>query len=148
MRIYVSTIVLLLMSGGLALTQETNPKDESIIKEPEAESVTTQHSVLIDGRPIRYTATAGLAVMRNGEDEATGLFGYTSYIKDGVDDPSNRPIMFAYNGGPGSASIWLHMGVLGPRRIPGVDTEVTGPAPFSAINNEFSNTLINNELIH
>lgn len=138
MRIYVSTIVLLLMSGGLALTQETNPKDESIIKEPEAESVTTQHSVLIDGRTIRYTATAGLAVMRNGEDEATGLFGYTSYIKDGVDDPSNRPIMFAYNGGPGSASIWLHMGVLGPRRIPVVDTEVTGPAPFSAINNEFS----------
>jgi carboxypeptidase C (cathepsin A) len=46
--------------------------------------------------------------------------------------------MFAYNGGPGSASIWLHMGVLGPRRVPVVDTEVTGPAPFGAVNNEFS----------
>jgi len=126
------------MSGGLALSQEANPKDESIIESSEAKSVTTKHSVRIDARTIRYTATAGLAVIRNDGDEATGLFGYTAYIKDGVDNPSNRPIMFAYNGGPGSASIWLHMGVLGPRRIPLVDTEVTGPAPFSAINNEFS----------
>ena len=85
-----------------------------------------------------YAATAGLALVYNDENEPIGQFGYTAYIKEDVDDPANRPVMFAYNGGPGSASIWLHMGVLGPRRIPVVDTEVTGPAPFGAVNNEFS----------
>ncbi len=107
-------------------------------EEPQAESVSTQHSIRIDGENIRYTATAGLAVIRNDDDEGIGLFGYTAYVRDGVEDKSQRPILFAYNGGPGSASIWLHMGVLGPKRIPVVDTEVTGPAPYGAIDNAYS----------
>ena len=133
-------MMLLLLFGGSAFADESenDATDEDAVEEPKAESVTTQHSVRIDGSTIRYSATAGLALIHNDDDEPTGLFGYTAYIKDGVDDRSKRPIMFAYNGGPGSASIWLHMGVLGPRRIPVVDTEVTGPAPFGAVNNEFS----------
>ncbi len=124
--------------GGAALGQEDVAGDEAVAEEPRAESVTTQHSVRIDGETVRYSATAGLALIYNDEEEATGQYGYTAYIKDDVSDRSKRPILFAYNGGPGSASIWLHMGVLGPRRIPVVDTEVTGPAPFGAVNNEFS----------
>lgn len=108
------------------------------MEEPEAESVTTQHSVTVGGRTIRYSATAGLDVIRNDDGDGIGLYGYTAYFRDGVDDPAERPIMFAYNGGPGSASIWLHMGVLGPRRIPVVDTEVTGPPPYGAVNNEYT----------
>ena len=130
--------ILLLCFCGAAFAQEDDAAKEAMVDEPKAESVTTQHSVRIDGSTIRYSATAGLALIRNDDDEAIGQFGYTAYIKDDVDDLSRRPIMFAYNGGPGSASIWLHMGVLGPRRIPVIDTEVTGPAPFGAINNEFS----------
>ncbi len=102
-----------------------------------AESVTSQHSVVIDGETISYTATAGLDVIRDDSGTGIGLFGYTAYVRDG-DDSASRPILFAYNGGPGSASIWLHMGVLGPRRIPVVDLEVTGPAPYGAVDNEFS----------
>ena len=138
MKKYFCMAILLLTLGGAAIAQEDDAEEEAVKDEPKAESVTTQHSVRIDGNTIRYSATAGLALIRNDDDEPTGLFGYTAYIKDGVDDSSKRPIMFAYNGGPGSASIWLHMGVLGPRRIPVVDTEVTGPAPFGAINNEYS----------
>jgi len=138
MKNYFCMTILLLTLGGAAIAQEDDAEEEAVKDEPKAESVTTQHSVRIDGNTIRYSATAGLALIRNDDDEPTGLFGYTAYIKDGVDDSSKRPIMFAYNGGPGSASIWLHMGVLGPRRIPVVDTEVTGPAPFGAINNEYS----------
>jgi len=138
MKKYFCMTILLLALGGAAIAQEDDAEEEAVKDEPKAESVTTQHSVRIDGNTIRYSATAGLALIRNDDDEPTGLFGYTAYIKDGVDDSSKRPIMFAYNGGPGSASIWLHMGVLGPRRIPVVDTEVTGPAPFGAINNEYS----------
>lgn len=126
------------MFGGGALSQEEGVAKEIADETPAAEAVTTQHSVRIDGSTIRYSATAGLALIHNDEEEPTGLFGYTAYIRDDIDDKSKRPIMFAYNGGPGSASIWLHMGVLGPRRIPVVDTKVTGPAPFGAVNNEFS----------
>ncbi|MCJ7589951.1 MAG: hypothetical protein MUO51_01200 [Woeseiaceae bacterium] len=53
--------------------------------------------------------------MKNKEDKPVALFGYTAYVAKGS-DTSNRPIMFAYNGGPGSASLWLHMGILGPQR--------------------------------
>ena len=119
-----------------AAEHETTDGDD--VEEPKAESVTTQHSIRINGETIRYTATAGLAVIRNDDDEGIGLFGYTAYVKDGVEDKSQRPIMFAYNGGPGSASIWLHMGVLGPKIIPVVDTEVTGPAPYGAVDNAHS----------
>lgn len=138
MRGYLCTMILLSMFCGAAFAQEEDVAELSVEEKPEAEAVTTQHSVRIDGKTIRYTATAGLALINNDDDEPNGLFGYTAYIRDGVEDTSKRPILFAYNGGPGSASIWLHMGVLGPRRIPVVDTEVTGPAPFGAVNNEFS----------
>ena len=66
-------------------------------------------SVRIDGKAINYTATAGTLVMKNEEGDPIAQFGYTSYAKDGA-DKGKRPIMFAYNGGPGSASFWLHMG--------------------------------------
>ena len=131
-------MVLLLTLSSAAIAQEADASAETVKDEPQAESVTTQNSVSINGKTVSYSATAGLALIYNEDDEPIGQFGYTAYIKDDVDDSSRRPIMFAYNGGPGSASIWLHMGVLGPRRIPVVDTEVTGPAPFGAINNEFS----------
>jgi carboxypeptidase C (cathepsin A) len=132
------TTILMLTLSSVAFAQDSDVAEEPDKDEPKAESVTTEHSVRIDGNTIRYTATAGLALINNDDEEPIGQFGYTAYIKEGVDDASKRPIMFAYNGGPGSASIWLHMGVLGPRRIPTVDTEVTGPAPFGAVNNEFS----------
>ena len=64
------------------------------------------------------------------------LFGYTSYIKEGA--KNNRPIVFAYNGGPGSSSFWLHMGVLGPRRIVVNDPEYTPAAPYQIVNNDYS----------
>jgi carboxypeptidase C (cathepsin A) len=138
MKQYFYATILALTLSSVAFAQESDVAEKPDKDEPKAESVTTQHSVRIDGNTIRYTATAGLALIYNDDEEPIGQFGYTAYITEGVDDASKRPIMFAYNGGPGSASIWLHMGVLGPRRIPVVDTEVTGPAPFGAVNNEFS----------
>ncbi len=122
---------------ALAADEATPPADHENDNQLQAESVSSRHSVEIDGRTIDYTATAGLDVIRDDDGAGIGLFGYTAYVQDG-DDLTDRPILFAYNGGPGSASIWLHMGVLGPRRIPVVDLEVTGPPPYGAVNNEFS----------
>lgn len=127
----------LIHSVALAADETAPPGDHENDSQLQAESVSSRHSVTIDGRTIHYTATAGLDVVRDDDGAGIGLFGYTAYVRDG-DDSANRPILFAYNGGPGSASIWLHMGVLGPRRIPVADLEVTGPPPYGAVNNEFS----------
>jgi carboxypeptidase C (cathepsin A) len=76
----------------------------------------THHSITVGGRPLRYTATAGRMPIKNGEGTTEALMFYVAYTLDGA-DASTRPLTFAYNGGPGSATIWLHMGALGPRVV-------------------------------
>ena len=86
-----------------------------VTPEPEAVTFTSQHEIQIDGQRLKYAAKAGTLIMRDEEGKAIAEFGYTAYFKNEA-DPVTRPIMFAWNGGPGSASMWLHMGVLGPQR--------------------------------
>lgn len=81
---------------------------------PKSTVAVTKHQITIDGKPIPYKATAGTLRLRNEKNEPVALFGFTAYTKEGVQDMSSRPIIFAYNGGPGSSSIWLHMGALVP----------------------------------
>lgn len=76
----------------------------------------THHSVTVSGKPLRYTATAGRLPIKNGEGTTEALMFYTAYTLDGA-DAATRPVTFAYNGGPGSASLWLHVGALGPRTV-------------------------------
>jgi len=75
-------------------------------KIPEAKVSVTKHQGRIGATSLAYTATAGTMLMKNEKDESIALFGFTAYTKDGA-DIRTRPIMFAYNGGPGSASAWL-----------------------------------------
>ena len=120
------------LGDSKAETQETAKAPPA----PQAKS--TQHSVRIDGQTIRYTATAGWLILKNDKGEPHARFGYTAYLREDVPDSSQRPIMFAFNGGPGSSSVWLHMGILGPRRVRTVDTAFTPPPPYSYVNNEYS----------
>ena len=94
-------------------------------------------SVSVGGKTIEYTATAGTLVMNNEKDEPIAEFGYTAYVQKGK-DKTKRPILFAYNGGPGSASFWLHMGILGPVRTVIDDLDFTSTGPFQRVNNEYS----------
>ena len=94
-------------------------------------------AVSIGGKNIEYTATAGTLVMKNEKDEPIAEFGYTAYVQKGKEKAS-RPILFAYNGGPGSASLWLHMGILGPERTVVEDLAFTTLGPFRRVNNEYS----------
>lgn len=98
----------------------------------------THHSVKINGGIINYTATAGALVLKNEKDSSVALFGYVAYTKDGEADASKRPLTFAYNGGPGSSSMWLHMGALGPRRVVVNDPVNTPPPPYTVVDNENS----------
>jgi carboxypeptidase C (cathepsin A) len=105
-------------------------------KTPEGKVWTTKHQVHMGATVVSYTATAGTMLMKNDKDEPIALFGFTAYVKDGT-DLRTRPIMFAYNGGPGSASAWLHMGILGPKRVVMKDLEPNTHGPFRTVDNEF-----------
>jgi carboxypeptidase C (cathepsin A) len=107
---------------------------------PKAEQSVTQHSISIGGKTINYTATAGTLLVRNGKDEPTASIGYIAYVQRaaGDTDAGRRPLTFAYNGGPGSSSVWLHMGALGPRRIVTADAGPTPPPPYQVVDNAYS----------
>ena len=78
--------------------------------------VVTHHEISVAGRTLRYTATAGRLPIKDGEGKIEAEMFFVAYTVDGS-DPATRPLTFAYNGGPGAASIWLHMGALGPRKV-------------------------------
>jgi carboxypeptidase C (cathepsin A) len=105
---------------------------------PKPEQSVTQHSVVIGGVPVNYTATAGTLILRNDKDEPWASMGYTAYVRRDAGNASRRPITFAYNGGPGSSSVWLHMGALGPRRIVTSDAGPTPPPPYQVVDNGWS----------
>jgi len=76
----------------------------------------THHEITVHGHPLRYTATAGRMPIKNGEGVTEALMFYVAYTVDGS-EAGKRPLTFSYNGGPGSASLWLHIGALGPRTV-------------------------------
>lgn len=126
---------LLCFSFAVFAADETEPEEAE--STPVASVETTQHELKIGGKLVKYTATAGTMLMTNAKGDPTALFGYTAYTANGV-NKATRPIMFAYNGGPGSASLWLHMGILGPQRAVAVDGGFGANGPFQRVDNEFS----------
>jgi carboxypeptidase C (cathepsin A) len=137
---------LALLAAGAARAADEKPggmgadgKDgKKAAETPKAEQSVTQHSVAIGGKTISYNATAGTLILRNAKDEPTAAVGYIAYTQRDAGDLSRRPITFAYNGGPGSSSVWLHMGALGPRRIVTSDAGPTPPPPYRVIDNAYS----------
>jgi len=127
-------IAILALGGAAGVAQQPPPAAPA----PEPAASKTQHQVQIDGQLVRYTATAGWLIMKNDEDKPIARFGYTAYTRDGVAELSRRPVTFAFNGGPGSSSIWLHMGVLGPRRVVVNDPGYAPPPPSERLDNPYS----------
>jgi carboxypeptidase C (cathepsin A) len=81
------------------------------------EPVSTQHTLALKDRTLNYTARAGAIPLKDDKDEIEAEIFFIAYELDDVEDRAERPLTFAFNGGPGSSSIWLHMGALGPRRV-------------------------------
>jgi carboxypeptidase C (cathepsin A) len=97
----------------------------------------THHQAVIGGRPIAYTATAGTLTLRDDEGKPTASMFYVAYtVGDGHGSP--RTVTFFYNGGPGSSTVWLHMGSLGPMRVATDSPNATHNAPFEMVNNNDS----------
>lgn len=115
---------------------------------PQDRLVTTQHRVTVGGRKLPYTATAGTIVLREEADkpgeggptveaeQPRATIFFVAYTLDGVSDRRSRPLTFAFNGGPGSSSVWLHLGLLGPRRVAMGAGDVQPPPPYSLSDNE------------
>jgi carboxypeptidase C (cathepsin A) len=98
----------------------------------------THHSIVVDGQTIDYDAVVGSIILRDHDQKPIAEIYYTSYTRTGVKDESKRPILFAYNGGPGSSSFWLHMGIMGPRRVVTSTTEHMPPAPYKVVDNQYT----------
>src|SRR5437763_5751127 len=103
---------------------------------PEEPPVVTKHEIHVGGSTIRYTATAGMMPIKSRDGEVEARMFFTSYVVDRPEGGSQRPVTFSFNGGPGSASVWLHMGAIGPKRVK-MNADGTMPAqPFELVDNE------------
>lgn len=85
--------------------------------EPQDKTSVTHHSIRIGAQTINYTATAGTLVLHDDGGKALASFFYVYYTRDGVTDLAKRPMVYSFNGGPGTASLWMHIGFTGPRRV-------------------------------
>jgi carboxypeptidase C (cathepsin A) len=103
----------------------------------EAPAVATHHQITVDGKVLKYTATAGRLPIKRGDGRIEAEMFYVAYALDGQ-DAAKRPLTFAFNGGPGSASIWLHMGALGPRRVVLQPNGFMPPAPYRMEDNPYT----------
>ena len=111
-------------------------KDEK--KAPEEKAVQTKHTIKLGGQEIKYTATAGTILLKLEDGTPKASVFYIAYTKDDVSDAAKRPLTFAFNGGPGSASLWLHLGAFGPRRVEMGDAGALLPPPYKLVDNESS----------
>jgi len=103
----------------------------------EAAPVVTHHQTTVDGKLLKYTAAAGRLPIKRGDGRIEAEMFYVAYTLDGQ-DAARRPLTFAFNGGPGSASIWLHMGALGPRKVVLQPDGFMPPAPYRMEDNPYT----------
>src|ERR1700686_735679 len=103
----------------------------------EAAPVVTHHQTTVDGKLLKYSASAGRLPIKRGDGKIEAEMFYVAYTLDGQDS-AKRPLTFAFNGGPGSASIWLHMGALGPRKVVLQPDGFMPPAPYRMEDNAYT----------
>jgi len=126
-------VSLCLGTGRLAATDEATQKPV-----PEDTRSITHHSLTLGGERIAYTATAGTLVLGNEEGKAQASVFYVAYTRDGIGDPAERPVTFSFNGGPGSAAVWVQMGAFGPKKVLADDEGMPLPPPGKLVENPYS----------
>lgn len=118
---------------GAAQTPQAPNRYETANPEPDPVSK-TQHLLRLDGREVKYTATVSTMPIRMDDGKVAARMFYVAYSKDG-EDARTRPVAFLYNGGPGSATIWLHMGSFAPRKARMAEDGFQPPPPFDLVDN-------------
>jgi carboxypeptidase C (cathepsin A) len=100
-------------------------------------SVVTEHKIKLRGKTFKYTATAGNMVIKDDDNKPSASVFYVAYTKK-ADDGKSRPVTFIFNGGPGSSSLWLHMGSFGPKRVQTTDAAPTPTPPYTLLDNQYT----------
>jgi carboxypeptidase C (cathepsin A) len=122
----------------VAETEEKGTEPRARPEPPSERESVTEHTAEIGGQTIAYRATAGTTVLRAEDGEPRASVFYVAYTRTDDGDQVRRPLTFAFNGGPGSSSTWLHLGLLGPRRVDCPDGPVAPPAPYGVVDNDDS----------
>jgi carboxypeptidase C (cathepsin A) len=115
--------------GGSSQRPAEQPKAEEL-------PIVTRHEIRVGGKTLRYTATVGLMPIKNREGEIEARMFYTSYTADNTGNSAQRPLTFSFNGGPGSASVWLHLGAIGPRRVKMLADGTMPAPPYELVDND------------
>jgi len=139
------SIVGLLALGHFAMGQgaasdrqeKADKADDTSVQIPPETSSVTKHDWVAGGQTIHYTATAGNLLINDEKDKPNASIFYVAYTEDGADAKA-RPVTFFYNGGPGSATIWLHMGSFAPVRVVTESPDASNPPPFQVVTNTSS----------
>jgi carboxypeptidase C (cathepsin A) len=138
-RILGLALGLVAASAVAALGQEAEKreaaKDDAKAPDAAPPAAASHHRITIDGKSIAYTSTAATIDLQNAAREPIGRMFYVAHTADGVADPRTRPVTFCFNGGPGSASLWLEMGSFGPMRVEASDAKPTPPPPYAVVEN-------------
>jgi carboxypeptidase C (cathepsin A) len=113
---------------------EAKPEAKKDSAEP---PMVTHHEIHVGGKTLRYTATAGLMPIRNTDGELEANMFFIAYTLDSQ-TPERRPLTFSFNGGPGSASVWLHLGAIGPKRVKMQPEGMMPAPPYQLVDNEFT----------
>ena len=142
MRTILPVLLSVVLGAATLAAQSASPSPSPAEKAkpiPEEKLTRTKHSVTIGGRRISYTATTGNLLLRTEQGAPTASIFFIAYTRDDAGGSAQRPMTFSFNGGPGSSSVWLHLGTLGPRRVVMNDADAAATAPpYRVIENEFS----------
>jgi carboxypeptidase C (cathepsin A) len=103
---------------------------------PDEEPVVTHHRVRVGGQELKYTTTAGLMPIKDAKGDVEARIFFMAYTRDEAGPVEERPLLFSFNGGPGSASVWLHLGALGPRRVAAPEEPMIPAPPFRLVDND------------
>jgi carboxypeptidase C (cathepsin A) len=129
-------ILSLFLIFSLAVSAQEKKQDSTSVPEPK--SFISTHQVTNGGKIIRYKALASETYLKNKSGKAVASIWSVAYVQEGLSDLTKRPVTFVFNGGPGSASVWLHMGMFGPElvKVNSDAKEDDGAAPYNLVNNK------------
>ena len=127
-------ITLLLASALL----QTPPAAPPAAKPADESPIVTKHEIQIGGKALKYTVTTGLMPLRNAAGDKEADIFFMAYTADNAGEARQRPLMFSFNGGPGSASVWLHLGALGPKRVTMLEDGRMPAPPFQLVDNQYT----------
>jgi carboxypeptidase C (cathepsin A) len=142
MRAAAAAAVLSIASGAAAQERAAGRPGADEVRTPppppKEERVESVHTARIGGTDIRYRAVAGTMVLRDEKGVPKASIFYVSYERTDRKDPAERPLTFSFNGGPGSSSVWLHLGLLGPKRVELAEDGTAPPPPYRLVENAYS----------